>query len=194
MQKEPYWRDEMNTREQLQVADNLRADEVILWQGKPVKAPFVLAGLVFIPIGLLFFGMSIYWLFSLESFHMLSSPFTLFILFFILFGIAFMASPPILQLMRYRNTEYIITDQRLITQTGAFGLKTRFVDLDRIQEVYVHVGLIDRNFGTGSIIVSTAGGVLMAAHPTLLSLKEPYGVEKTLEEAMKRARRRQSPG
>jgi len=189
-----FWRDEVNTREQLQVAINLRADEVILWQGKPVKAPFLLAGLVFIPIGSIFIGLGIYWLYSLTSSHItnsvLSTPFQ----FFILFGIAFMAGPPIIQSMRYRNTEYIITDQRLITQTGAFGLKTRFVDLDRIQEVYVHVGLIDRNFGTGSIIVSTAGGVLMAAHPALLSLKEPYGVEKTLEEAMKRARRRQSPG
>ncbi|MGB9741512.1 MAG: PH domain-containing protein [Candidatus Bathyarchaeales archaeon] len=39
--------------------------------------------------------------------------------------------------MRYRNTEYMITNQRVVTQTGAIGMDTRFVKLNNVQEVYV---------------------------------------------------------
>lgn len=182
-----------------QLARNLRVDEEILWQGKPVRAHFIFAGLVFIPVGLAFLSLcsiSIFWLNDLEIGLGASSPFTIFGALLILFGLVLAAAPPIAQFMRYGNTEYIITDQRLITQTGSFGLKTRFIDLDKIQEVYVIVGLIDKFFGTGSIIASTAGGALMAApgRPALTALKEPYEVEKTLEEAMERARKRQSTG
>jgi len=46
----------------------------------------------------------------------------------------------------HRNTEYMITNQRIITQTGAIGLDTRYLDLDKIQEVYVEVGFIDKTF------------------------------------------------
>ena len=94
------------------------------------------------------------------------------------------------QLMRYRNTEYMITNQRLITQTGAVGLDTRFVDLDKVQEVYVKVGLMDKMFGTGSVIVVTAGFVPIAptrqgvlVRPSLEALREPYEVQKILQEA-----------
>lgn len=101
-------------------------------------------------------------------------------------------SSPLWQLMRYRNTEYMITNQRLITQTGAVGLDTRFVDLSKIQEVYVNIGLIDKVFGTGSVIAVTAGFVLVGTRtpgvlvrPSLAALREPYEVQKILQEAIK---------
>jgi len=89
-------------------------------------------------------------------------PFWLFglIFFFAGFGVGFGA--PIRQLVAYRNTEYLITDQRLVTQTGAIGLDTRYLDLDKIQEVYVQVGFIDKMFGTGTIFAVTAGASMWA--------------------------------
>jgi uncharacterized membrane protein YdbT with pleckstrin-like domain len=95
--------------------------------------------------------------------------------------------------MRYGNTEYMITDQRIITQTGAIGRDTRFVDLERIQEVYVKVGLIDKKFGTGTVLAVTAGWVPIdtggpSTRPSLSSLREPYEVQRILQEAVKNAR------
>ncbi len=55
-----------------------------------------------------------------------------------------------------RNTKNVITDQRLITHTGAIGLDTRFIDLGKIQEVHVNVGFVDKIFGTGTLIVAIA--------------------------------------
>ena len=100
---------------------------------------------------------------------------------------------PILGLMRYQNTEYMITDQRIITQTGAIGLDTRFVDFDKIQEVYVKVGFIDKMFGTGTVLAVTAGYVYVGTggpfmRPSLAALKEPYEVQKLLQEAIEKAR------
>jgi uncharacterized membrane protein YdbT with pleckstrin-like domain len=100
----------------------------------------------------------------------------------------------------YRNTEYLITDQRVITQTGAIGLDTRYLDLDKIQEVYVQVGFIDRMFGTGTIFAVTAGQVYVGRggpfdrsidrfmRPSLAALKEPYEVQNILQEAIAKAR------
>lgn len=53
---------------------------------------------------------------------------------------------------------YMITDQRIITQTGAIGVDTRFVELNKIQ-VYVRVDWLDKIYGAGSIIAVTAGYV-----------------------------------
>ncbi|TET28748.1 MAG: PH domain-containing protein, partial [Candidatus Bathyarchaeum sp.] len=89
--------------------------------------------------------------------------------------------------------------QRLITQTGAIGLDTRYVDLEKIQEVNVNIGFIDKLFGTGNIFAPSASQASIGAivtdsrfsytqiiyRPNLAALKEPYKVQKLLQEAMK---------
>ena len=118
-------------------------------------------------------------------------------------GIAF--GPFLFQLLRYRNTEYMITDKRIITQTGAIGLDTRFVDFEKVQEVYVQIGVIDKLFGTGSLYAMTAGfsgfvprggygygygyGGFAGNRPSLAALKEPYEVQKLLQEAIEKSKK-----
>jgi uncharacterized membrane protein YdbT with pleckstrin-like domain len=112
---------------------------------------------------------------------------TLALLIFVLIGFGLTLGPSMTQALRFRNTKYVITDQRLITQTGAIGLDTRFVDLDKIQEVHVNISFIDKIFGTGTLIVATAGFVLVGvARPfcCFVGLKEPYAVQKLLQETM----------
>jgi uncharacterized membrane protein YdbT with pleckstrin-like domain len=84
----------------------------------------------------------------------------------------------------------VITDQRVITQTGAIGLDTRYLSLDKIQEVFVRVNVLDRIFGTGNIFAITAGEVYVGTarggaplRPSIASINEPYKVGKLLEEA-----------
>jgi len=170
----------------------LRADEKVLWSGKPVKVPFILPSLVAVPFGLFFMGFSIFWMWGAASVGA-PGPFILFGLSFVLIGLGLTVGTPIRQLMRYRNTEYMITDQRVIAQTGAIGLDTRYLDLDKIQEVYVQVGFIDKMFGTGTILAVTAGHVYVDRggafmRPSLAALKEPYEVQNILQEAIAKAR------
>jgi len=172
----------------------LKSNERVLWSGKPVKNAFIATGLVPIPFGLVFLIFSLFWVFSAYS---AGAPgfFTLFGLPFVLIGIGLTFGPSIWQLLRYRNTEYAITNQRVITQTGAIGLDTRFVDFDKIQEVYVKIGFSDKLFGTGSVYVLTAGSNLFGyrgrsgygsggLRPSLAALREPYKVQKILQEAI----------
>jgi len=168
----------------------LRANEKVLWSGKPVKMPFILPSLMAVPFGLIFLGFSIFWMMAASQ---TPGSFWLFglIFFFVGFGVVFGA--PIRQLVAYKNTEYLITDQRIITQTGAIGLDTRYLDLDKIQEVYVQVGFIDRMFGTGTIFAVTAGHVYVGRsgafmRPSLAALKEPYEVQNILQEGIAKAR------
>ena len=172
---------------------HLRPTERVLWRGKPVKLPFLfsdssgLALLLLVPSSLLLVWFSIVVLVALPLASRL-----LLVLMITLFAL----SAPISELMKYRNTEYMITNQRLITQTGTIGLHTRFVDLDKVQEVYVKVGLLDKVFRTGSLSVETAAFLpedaavqrypLLSAfvRPSLEALKEPYEVQGILQEAI----------
>jgi uncharacterized membrane protein YdbT with pleckstrin-like domain len=178
----------------------LNANEKVLWSGKPVGKAFILPGLVSIPFGLIFLAFAIFWMGTAASagapdfFSLLGLPFIL-----VGFGITF--GPSILQLFRYRNTEYMITEKRIITQTGAIGLDTRFVDFEKVQEVYVQIGVIDRLFGTGSLYAMTAGfsgfvprggygyGGFAGNRPSLAALKEPYEVQKLLQEAIEKSKK-----
>jgi membrane protein YdbS with pleckstrin-like domain len=180
----------------------LNANEKVLWSGRPEKKAFVLPGLATIPFGLFFIAFFILWMWG-GAFAEVPSIFALFGLVFLLVGFAIVIGPFLWQLLRYRNTEYMITDKRIVTQTGAIGLDTRFVDFDKIQEVYVKIGIIDRLFGTGSLYAMTAGysgfgpatspygygfGGGYGFRPSLAALKEPYQVQKLLQEAIERSK------
>ena len=176
---------------------HIRAGEKILWSGKPVMLPFIFNGLVSIPVGLFFLAIAVYYMSTLRAIATYSMLIP--ILIFLVIGLGVFLGPLIWHLMRYHHTEYMITDQRIITQTGAIGLDTRFVDLDKVQEVYVKVGFIDKIFGTGSIIATTAGFVPVSAptfgigtpgamRPSIDAVKEPYEIQRLLQEAIERVR------
>ncbi|MEM2106006.1 MAG: PH domain-containing protein [Candidatus Bathyarchaeia archaeon] len=174
---------------------HLQPDEKVLWSGRPVLMPFLLSGLVVVPV------MAVMWMIFTVLFIMfvLSSGDMLFPLLFFssffLIGLFVIMIPLFIEYLRYGNTEYMITDQRIITQTGAIGIDTRFVELNKIQEVYVTVGWLDKIYGTGSIIAVTAGYVPVGApspynpiaRPAFKAIRNPYEVQKLLQEAIRKA-------
>ncbi len=178
----------------------LKANEKILWTGKPVRKAFVLPMLGSIPFGLFFFAFSLFWWWGTTG---SGAPgfFSLFGLFMAIIGLAIAFGPIGWQLLRYRNTNYMITDKRIITRTGAVGIDTRFVDFDKIQEVYVRIGIFDRLFGTGTLYTITAGfsgfgpptygygyGGMNPFRPSFAGLREPYQVQKLLQEAIENSK------
>ncbi|MCW4031244.1 MAG: PH domain-containing protein, partial [Candidatus Bathyarchaeota archaeon] len=144
----------------------LETDEEIIWSGKPIKAPFILKGLSVSAFGLVWLSFTMFamWLMVFPPIGVIvedSGLGTFVLLVFVLIGFGLTLGPPIPTILRYRKTKYMITSKRLITQTGVIGLDTRFVDFDKIQEVHVRVGLGDKIFGTGSLIIVTAGFIFM---------------------------------
>ncbi len=55
----------------------------------------------------------------------------------------------------YRATFYGVTNKRLIFQHGIIGRDFKSIDYDQIKSVSVNVGIIDKLFNTGSIMVFT---------------------------------------
>ncbi len=167
------------------------ADERVLWQGKPLKMPFILPGLATIPFGLIFMVFSVFWMFGASQ---AGGPFWLFGLVFFFAALVLCFGGTARQVLAYRNTEYVITNRRVIARTGAIGVDTRFVSLDKIQEIYVQVGFADKLFGTGTLNVNTAGFVVLDrgrsfSRPSLVALKDPYDVQKLLQEAIEAKRK-----
>lgn len=165
----------------------LRSGEKVIWCGQPHKASFMMKGYLSSALGLVWLSFSLFamyiflWASPAQGFELIVT-FTLSL--FVLIGIGLTIGPTVWNVMRYKHTHYIITNQRLITQTGAVGVDTRFINLDHIQEVYVNVSFVDKLFGTGSLIVVTAGlPFLGRMYPIMTGLKEPYHIQQRLQEA-----------
>ena len=129
-----------------------------------------------------------------------SGYFWLFGMIFFLVGFVVSFGNIITNFFAYKNTVYIITDKRIIVQTGAIGIDTQFIELDKVQEVYVNTGFIDRLFGTGSIFVITAGNIFFSSRgrssrfrPSLAALRDPYEVHRVLQEAIQE-NKKERPG
>ncbi len=178
------------------ISDQLSSDEKVLWQGKPVLKPFIFSTNLYpIAVGLFF----IIFVFGFFVLPLASSgaplEFLLFSLPIMLIGIAFAFGPTLWSLLAYKNTEYLITDRRILIQTGAVGIDLRIIDLEKIQEVNVRIGFIDRLSNTGNIFAETAGHVFSSwqrapgwggtfvTRPSLASVKDPYEIQKLLQEA-----------
>jgi uncharacterized membrane protein YdbT with pleckstrin-like domain len=178
----------------------LNANETAMWYGRPQRGPFVLPGLISVPFGAIFLAFSVFWFWATN--HAMAPSFLSLIgVLLVAAGIAIMIGPTTLQLLRYQNTYYMITDKRLIIQTGAIGEDTRFVDFDKIQETYVRISVFDKIFGTGTLYANTAssagfypssygGAGINALRPSLAAINEPYKVQKLLQEAIETAKKK----
>ena len=74
----------------------------------------------------------------------------------------------LLPVLRWLTTTYTFTTRRFIKRSGLIGKEGRTIPLNRISGVDFEVGVIDRMFGCGTLIVSDAstdGRVLLSDIP-----------------------------
>ena len=172
--------------------EHLHASEKVLWSGKPEAIPFIAPDVasISLTLGGLVFLMS--WSTSLRDVLALlvnppidlilgMSPF--------IAGLSFLIAGLIRGFRGCNNTEYMITDQRLITHSDSG--KTSFAEIENIQNIYIEVDQVDSFCGTGTMFVWTSDGTPMCY--ALQSLKEPNEVRRLLQEAVEKAVRRNQP-
>ncbi len=70
-------------------------------------------------------------------------------------SLALVIVPPIWKLSNLPNTEYLVTDKRLVIKTGINKEKVWSSKLANIKEVVVTRGIIDRLLGTGKLYLIT---------------------------------------
>ena len=167
----------------------LEPGETLLWSGKPMVTPYVvpspriLPALIFLAIwGFVFFG------FTSGSAPLEFIIIPLLVLIIMIVAIFWI---PLKHLFFYRGTEYMVTDRRIISQTGTRGIKVTSMDLAHIHQVYVTVNFMERRSNAGTIILQTADGNATnrvgragVSLPRLESVEDPYSVKKLIEEAV----------
>ena len=188
--------------------------EEVIWRGKPDKRAFSLWAFGGIPFALFFFS------FFLLMLH-LGENIIGFPLVILAVVIGLIVIPPSMQLKKYPNSEYMITNQRLLIKEGLTKDDIWFIRLEKIKKVIVKKGITGKILGTGKIYPITEtypyypkhraysqGGMnrlikvynlvterydeitelelysKVMSHPNLDVMREPYKIQKILEEAI----------
>ena len=165
------------------VKDN---DETIYWTGQPKFIPFLAKGIPFLIIGLLWGAFDLFFLMNMMSIGV-AQPFIW--IFMLLHLFPFYGS--ILNMFRlalvHHNTFYAITSKRLMLRTGFFGIDFKAVDYDKIQNLEVNVGPLEKLFNVGTIRAFT-GEYAHTKNGTrplfneFIAIEEPYEVFKQIKQ------------
>ncbi|MDD2361725.1 MAG: PH domain-containing protein [Oscillospiraceae bacterium] len=86
-------------------------------------------------------------------------------------------------LIRYHRYRYDIDDERIVVKEGLWFITKEFAPIERVQQIEVSRGPIDRIFGLGKVIATTAGGTVT------IRFLEVEEAEKIIESLLGRIRR-----
>ncbi|GIF10864.1 PH domain-containing protein [Actinoplanes teichomyceticus] len=60
-------------------------------------------------------------------------------------------------LAQWRSTHYVLTDERILLQEGVFARERRDLPLNRVNDHALTQSLLDRIFGTGTLVIDSIG-------------------------------------
>lgn len=75
----------------------------------------------------------------------------------ILIALALLGLNMIVAWIRWTSANFVLTDQRVILNTGVFSRTTKVIPLDRVQDCSTHQSLFGRIFGYGRAEIDAAG-------------------------------------
>ncbi|MGE5606141.1 MAG: PH domain-containing protein [Bacteroidota bacterium] len=162
------------------------SDEEILWTGKPALIPFILSGIPFLIIGLIW-GILDLGFFGVFSKNQLMGEMSTFITVFFIIHL-FPCWGSILNLLRlflvHNNTYYAFTNKRLMMRSGFWGTDFKAIDYDKIADLTVTVNSIENIFKVGTISAFTGNMTAkgMRIYDRFLAISNPYEVFKKIKE------------
>lgn len=98
-----------------------------------------------------------------------------------------------LDILRWRFTEFVLTNERLISRSGVIAKRTKEIPLERINDVTTSQTVLDRILGSGDITLESAGEF---GQNTFDDIADPTAVQKEIyraAEARKGLRRSAPP-
>jgi hypothetical protein len=165
----------------------MNADEKVLWQDRPLKAPFLMGALLPISIGATLVAVAVY--------STLILWFNVAAIFFgaICGGIFLFFVPYFVYNKDWKDTEYSVTNQRIFFDTlSGYAI----VNLTDVLEIHVARGVCDKINGTGRLFVDyrdfqrlteypRRGGKIYVYHkpPSFRFIKETGKVQEIIEDA-----------
>lgn len=160
-------------------------DEKILWQGKPVFLPFIFHAVPVLLFGLVWGAMDL-GLVDAASGNA-AKPTDVHVLAYFTIVHSIPAWGSILYclyvILSYRNKLYAYTNRRMLIRSGVLGTSFKSIDYDRIQELDVVVGFIDRLFDVGTVR-AFSGNTTSKGSPIydrFVSIRDPYNVYRAIK-------------
>lgn len=133
----------------------LSSGEQILWSGKPQKKAFVVShSLTMLPIAIIWICFdltAISSIFSSGSMQWFLLGFFALHLMPVWIWLGSMLTAP----KRWRNTNYYVTNRRIIIQGGFLAVNEKSLFFKDIHSVQCKVGIFDKLFGTGTILFNS---------------------------------------
>jgi hypothetical protein len=118
--------------------------ETIAWRGRPVKKTVLLQSFAGVPFALIFGGVGMVMLYLGES--LLGLPLAA-----LAVACCLVVIPPVWFLKQLPNTEYAVTNRRLLIKTGPTKYNVWATEIGQIRGIIVKTGVSDRLFGTGKL-------------------------------------------
>jgi membrane protein YdbS with pleckstrin-like domain len=91
--------------------------------------------------------------------------------------------------VKWKSTQYKLTNQRLFIRTGFISRSLEEIQLYRVKDVAFHQGVVDRILGIGSITVLSSDE--SAPRATLFGIEGPEAFKEEIRTAYRRARQRE---
>lgn len=162
------------------------ADEQFYWIGKPNFTAFVLGGIPFLIIGLIWGSFDYFFIAQFSKAENGTGMMKFVIPFMALHLFPFWAS--ILNIIRlvlvHKNTYYAVTNKRLMMRSGFWGIDFVSLDYDKIADIEVRVNPIENLLGVGTIQAFSGNmssrGVRL--YDKFIGIEKPYEIFKQIKE------------
>ncbi|MDE5991215.1 MAG: PH domain-containing protein [Clostridia bacterium] len=147
------------------IRDNIQDDEEILWQGKPQKFAFVMEKIFqMLPVALLFGAFDGFMLSGIIiGYEKSGKEIPIFLVIFLVVFFSFHLLPLWIWLSRvitagkkYKNSEYCITDRKVIIQFGLMKKEIKIIQFENITTIYSKINLFEKLLGIGDLYLYVA--------------------------------------
>lgn len=145
----------MNYSSELNLKDVILEDENIIWEGKPKKSAFVINKcLIMFPLAMLWLAFDsafIYGFTQTEDMPAISIIFMIGFFALHLMPVWIWLGNVLTANKRWKNTRYVVTNKRILIQSGFVGIDFKTLYYKDIHNVKLSVGVIDKSLHVGDI-------------------------------------------
>ena len=171
-----------------ELSSMLMPNETVLWQGIPKRSAYILnASIKMLPIAIIWLLFDGFFIINLlgAGFHGMN---IIMIPFFLihLFPVWIWLFSTITASKRWKNTQYAVTDKRILIRNGLIGYDYKSIYYTEISNVNLRVGMIDKMLGVGDIYLSLEG-FTSKGHPimsSIVDIEQPEIAFKIIQKAV----------
>ena len=163
----------------------LAAGEMVLWQGKPKRGAFIATkSLTMLPIAVIWLILDLNIIIpAISEGEMLGFLIPFFTLH--LMPVWIWLGSTITAGRRWKNTQYYVTNRRIILQSGFLAVNEESLLYTGIRNAKVRIGLLDKLFHTGDIVFDNGhvefGNEKKASYPVMEDLDNPHEVYNRIQ-------------